>query len=721
MKHALSSRRLSLAINSLFVLSSSCAITVRAADSSAEETAATSTIEVTASRLKSARIELSPKIGTTVYSIDSRLVNMLGQGDSTPFSEVLLHLPGVSQDSKASGSLHIRDDHANVQYRVNGVQLPEGITGFGQSIDTRFVQNTDFITGALPAQYGLRTAGIIDIQTKEGGTKPGGRIGILTGGNNYFQPSAELFGSAGSFNYYLSGSHLENSIGIENPQPTRHPLHDKTRQEKVFGSLSYFLDESTRLGMLFGTYRGRFQIPNNPNQTPNFDLTGYNGVGGGTATLSSSSLNEKQNETNNFVAISLQKSLGDLNFQLSGFHQYSELHFFPDNAGDLLFNGVASNSLRSNSASGLQFDSSYRVNATHTLRGGIAYSRQFTRSNNLVGVFPTNQAGAQSATDPISVTDNSSKTGQTSSFYVQDEWHISKPLTVNYGLRFDKVRAFVDEQQLSPRFNLAYQINPSTALHAGYSKYFTPPPQELASQSSIDLYKGTTNAASVAVSENVKSERTQYYDIGLNHKFNQKLTLTADVYYKKIHNLLDEGQFGQALILSPYNYEKGYAKGIELSAIYDEKLWGGYLNLSLQRAQGKNIVSGQSLISSDKLAYIANNYIYVDHDQTVSISAGGHYRFGDSQLSGDILFGSGLRKTAVGGAPNSAALPHYTTLNTALTHTWKLPADNKLEGRIAVINLLDKSYLLRDGTGVGVGAPQYGPRRTLYIGLSNSF
>ena len=721
MKRTLRLSKCSLAINSLFVLSSSYAVTVQAADTSTAEPAATSTVEVTASRLKSARIELSPKVGTTVYSIDSRLVNMLGQGDDTPFSEVLLHLPGVSQDSKASGSLHIRDDHANVQYRVNGVQLPEGITGFGQSIDTRFVENTDFITGALPAQFGLRTAGIIDIQTKEGGTKPGGRIGILAGGNNYLQPSAEAFGSVGAFNYYLSGSYLANSIGIENPQPTRHALHDKTRQTKAFGSLSYFLDENTRLGMLFGTYHGRFQIPNNPNQTPNFDLTGYNGIGGGSATLPSSNLDERQTETNNFVAVSLQKTLGDLNFQLSGFHQYSELHFFPDSAGDLLYNGVASNSLRSNSASGLQFDSSYKLNAAHTLRSGIAYSRQFTRSDNSVGVFPTNETGAQSATDPLIVKDNSSKTGQTTSFYVQDEWHISKPLTVNYGIRFDKIQAFVNEQQFSPRLNLAYQIDSSTALHAGYSKYFTPPPQELASQSSIDLYKNTTNAASVERSDNVKSERTQYYDIGLNHKFNQQLTLTADVYYKKIHNLLDEGQFGQALILSPYNYEKGTAKGIELSAIYDEKNWGGYLNLALQRAQGKNIISGQSLISSDKLAYITNNYIFVDHDQTVSVSAGSHYRFGDSQLSGDLLYGSGLRKTATGGAPNAAALPHYTTFNVAFTHSWKLMSDNKLEGRISMINVFDKSYLLRDGTGVGVGAPQYGPRRTLYVGLSNRF
>src|SRR5471032_1864476 len=259
------------------------------------------TIAVTAAHLKSERIELSPKIGTTVYTIDQPMNDALGQGADTPFNEVLLRLPGVDQDSKASGSLHVRDDHANVQYRINGVQLPESISGFGTSIDTRLVANTDFVTGALPAQFGLRTAGIVDVQTKEGGVTPGGRVGVLVGSNNYVEPSAEFFGSVGKFNYYLSGSYLGNSIGVENPQPTRSPLHDKTRQNKSFGSLSYFLDDNTRLGAMFGTYNGRFQIPNNPDQAPGFSLAGQSDAAAGTSTLPSSQLNENQREVNRFL------------------------------------------------------------------------------------------------------------------------------------------------------------------------------------------------------------------------------------------------------------------------------------------------------------------------------------------------------------------------------------------------------------------------------------
>jgi len=685
-------------------------------------------IEITGARMKSERMELSPKVGTTVYTVDTRMIEALGQGEDTPFNEVLLHLPGVDQDSKASGSLHVRDDHGNVQYRVDGVQLPESITGFGQSIDTRFIQQVDFITGALPAQYGLRTAGIVDIQTKEGDVAPGGRVGILVGNHSYYEPSGEFWGSEGKFSYYLSGSFLSNSLGIENPIPTGNAIHDQTSQSKTFGSLAYFLDNTTRVGMLFGTYSGHFEIPDNPAQAPQYTYTGFSDVTptAASSTIPSSQINETQSEVNRFIVLSFQKSLGDLNFQASYFHQYSDLHYTPDPIADMIYLGTSSDTLRSNTANGFQFDSSYKLTPDHTVRSGIAYTRQNTISDNTVGVFgavvdPATLTYAQTTTTPNYIVDDSGKTGTLESFYLQDEWRIAQPLTFNYGVRFDHVDAFVTEEQWSPRLNLAYKLSDSTALHAGYSRYFTPPPQELASQSSINLYTNTTNAPFVPISDPVRAERTNYFDVGLSQAVNSHLSVTADAYYKKITNLIDEGQFGQALILSPFNYQMGYAKGLELSGIYNEKNWGAYLNVTREKAQGQNIISGQSLFAPAELAYISDHYIFLDHDQALSISGGAHYKFGDSQISSDVIYGSGLRNTPPGGAPNSTELPGYSTVNAALTHTWKNTSVGTIEARLALINIFDKSYLLRDGTGVGVGAPQYGAPRTLYAGISTSF
>ena len=718
----ISRRKLPLAIASALVFCSPATVLaeeVKESPAGPDQTPVSTVVITAPMRFKSVLTELLPNIGTTVYEIDQHMIDGLGQGASTPFDEVLLRLPGVVQDSKASGSLHIRDDHGNVQYRINGVELPEGIAGFGQSIDTRLVSSLDFVTGALPAQYGLRTAGIVDIQTKEGDVKPGGRVGVLIGSNNYVEPSAEVFGSSGGLNYYLSGSYLQNSIGIENPTSARNPIHDNTHQTKSFGNLSYYLPDDSRIALLFGTYDGAFQIPNNPNQSPQYSLTGLSNLNTGTNTIASSSLNERQQEENRFMVLSYQKTLGALNMQLSAYHQYSEQLYTPDENGDLIYNGIAARAMRNSVANGLQFDSSYKLSTTHTLRAGFAYSHEQTESNNTSQVFPVN--GTVISPDPVTIVDNSSKLGTSGSYYLQDQWTLSKALTLNYGVRYDRVSAFIQEHQWSPRLNLAWKATEDTAFHAGYSRYFTPPAQELLSENSIEKYNGTSGAAEVTTSSPVKAERTNYYDMGVSHQLTPRLSLTADAYYKQISNLLDEGQFGQALILSPFNYAKGIVKGLELAAIYSDKNWGAFLNLSVQKAQATDIISGQATFGQAELAYIANHYVYLDHNQTFSASGGAHTQLGQYQLSGDFLVGSGLRNTPANGAPNSGTVPGSITVNTNVTRQWKNSPIGDIEVRVALLNLFDRSYLLRDGTGIGVGAPQYGARRTLFVGLSTSF
>ena len=133
------------------------------------------------------------------------------------------------------------------------------------------------------------------------------------------------------------------------------------------------------------------------------------------------------------------------------------------------------------------------------------------------------------------------------------------------------VNAYVNESQLSPRINLVYQPTDATTLHLGYARYFTPPPLELVQQASVLKFAGTTNATAVTESSPVKSERSHYFDIGITQKFTPDFQVGLDGYYKIARNQLDEGQFGQALIFSPFNYAKGEIYGAELTAGLPEK------------------------------------------------------------------------------------------------------------------------------------------------------
>ena len=111
--------------------------------------------------------ELLPKLGATTYTIDQEAVQTLPQGKNTTIDKVLLQIPGVSYDSAISNpDFHVRNEYANVQYRINGIQLPDGVSALGPVLETGFVGNLNLLDGALPAQYGLRTAGVIDITSK---------------------------------------------------------------------------------------------------------------------------------------------------------------------------------------------------------------------------------------------------------------------------------------------------------------------------------------------------------------------------------------------------------------------------------------------------------------------------------------------------------------------------------------------------------------------------
>src|SRR6476661_6208354 len=171
------------------------------AASPASRTATAESVVVTSEELDISREQIVPSLGATRYTVGPDRLNQQAQGEDAPFNQTMLRFPGVAQDS--FGQLHLRGEHANLQYRINDVLLPEGITGFGQELSPRFVDTLHLITGSLPAQYGFRTAGVVDIHTKSGAFDPGGVATIYGGRYETINPSFEYGGSEGNLNYFV--------------------------------------------------------------------------------------------------------------------------------------------------------------------------------------------------------------------------------------------------------------------------------------------------------------------------------------------------------------------------------------------------------------------------------------------------------------------------------------------------------------------------------------
>ena len=471
-----------VALGFIFASASSGAATETLGDSGAS--GALDEVVVIAQRLNEARNGIQTQTGASTYTINEAAIAAQPGGDNQLLNQVIMQAPDVAQDS--FGQFHVRGEHNGLQYRLNGIILPEGISVFGQSLDPRLISSLTLVTGALPAEYGLRTAGIIDLKTKSGVIDPGGTVSLYGGSHGTVEPSFNYGGSAGRLNYFVSGDFLRNDLGIESPDASSNPIHDHTKQYHGFGYFEYILDEQNRLSAVLSTSSGNFQIPQRAGQTPglaNADGTALS-VDGQTS-YPSEALDENQRELNHFAILSWQHSQGAFDVQTSATARYSSLTFTPDPLGDLLFNGIAQNAYKQNVAYALQSDAAYRLDDAHTLRGGFFVQSDRSKSLTSSQVIALDGNGVQTSDVPIVIIDNGAKTEWIESLYLQDEWKVIPSLTFNYGLRFDKFTAYTAAHQVSPRFNAVWQALEDTTVHLGYSRYLSPPPFELVGSETV--------------------------------------------------------------------------------------------------------------------------------------------------------------------------------------------------------------------------------------------
>ena len=486
------------------------------------------------------------------------------------------------------------------------ITLPDGISGFGHVLDTGFASNLALITGALPAQFGLRTAGIVDIQTKSGNAlQQGGSVGSYGGSFGTLTPSFEYGGRTGTTEYFVTGRGFTSNLGIENPTDSRSAIHDRTYQGNFFSYTSTVLDAQTRLATIFGNTTNRFQIPNNPGQTPGFTAFGV-------SNFDSSLLNEKQAEQNTVGVANLY----GFDLRLSAFSRYSTLHFIQTQLATLF--STSTSDVYAAACQRLQGDGigsamtyfarrfhGHRQHARQCLSTVLpldAFGNRSTRVHNDQQQFEA-QLG-RGCLRPGRMADNRQADGECRTSVRPDV-------------------AIRQCQSTQPR-QFGIQADRWHDFSAGYARYY-PPPQAIAAPANIAPFANTTAQPDTFQQSPVQPERSHYFDAGVVQQITPNLQVGIDAYYKISKDLLDDGQFGSALILSGFNYETAENTGVELSATYKNGNFSAYGNLTWARQVAKNIVSNQYLFGADDLAYIANNYVSTDHAQQWTGSAGASY------------------------------------------------------------------------------------------------
>ncbi len=666
------------------------------------------TVTVEASRIGGPGVS---ETGANQYSVTAQDITDLPAGVNTALTDVLAQMPGIAIDQNQQ--IHIRNTEGpQFQYQINGILVPLDINTnppFISMINPLFIKQVNLLDGILPGRYSYATGGVVDIETKDGCEQPGGSATIFGGQRGMFQPSVEYGGCAGRLSYYVSTLYSQSNTAFSSATPGPDAIHDWTNQGQGFGFFSYALDPFTKLSVIASAAGSNNQLPNVPGLTPQFTLAGA-------GNLPSSDINSYLNFRDALAIVSLKGTpQQDLTYQLAyAAHSISE-NFRPDNAGELIYQGVASTASHNDVDNTLEGDLTWKRGA-HTLGTGfyLGVYRVIADDNSLV--FPVDANGAQTSDTPISVVNDARATNIVSGLYVNDLWQIDDRLRANLGLRWDDLTGFTANNQVDPTANLSWLVTPDTTLHGGFARYMQVPSFQGISPTASAAFAGTTAAGPSGIATPL-TEDDYEWDVGVVQRLTPRLTVSEDNFYEITRHYLDTGQFGVVPIFAPFNYSHGYIWGNELAVNYKGKSLSAYANLTVGRNMQTGVATGQFNFSPAELAYIDSNYIVLDHQPLVGASAGATYDWRPYSFSVDAVYSSGLRA----GFADEQPLPPVVQVNLSAQRAFTVAGVGEVLDRLTLLNILDRVNLIRPAEGIGIFQSAYSPRFTIFNSLTIPF
>ncbi len=646
--------------------------------------------------------------GANKYTVTSQDIANLPRGDNANLTEVLTQMPGVALDQNQQ--IHIRNTEGpQFQYQINGVMVPLDINTnppFISMLNPMFIKQMSLLDGILPSRYSYATGGVLNIETKDGCEQPGGSASVYGGQRNTVQPSVQYGGCLGNFSYYLSAIYSQSNSAFSSATPAPDAIHNHTNQGQAFGFFTYNLNPTTRLSLTTSMAASNNQLPNQNNLTPQFELEGV-------TNYPSADINSYLNFRDYLGMLALNGAPAPgLSYQVAYATHYITQSFNPDDLGELLYQGVASTAFHSDFDNTLQADVTYHL-GQHTLGAGIYLGEYGVEADDNSLVFPTDPEGNPTQNTPVRVINNANRINLLSGIYLEDTWQLTEKLRVNLGVRWDRLSGFTYNNQIDPTINLMYQLLPSTTLHGGFARYMQVPSFQGISPGAPAAFKNTTGFAGTGA-VNPVTEDDYEWDIGAVHQLTQHITVSEDDFFELTKHYLDTGQFGDVPIFAPFNYKNGYIWGTETAVTYNSGNLSIHGSATIGENMQKGVATGQFNFDPDELAYINNNHIVLDHQPMYGASGGVTYRWKPYVFSGSAIYSSGLR----GGFADLEALPHVVQVDLSALRSFEIPRIGEVTDRITLLNIFDRTNLIRPAEGIGIFQSAYGPRITVYDTLT---
>jgi hypothetical protein len=501
------------------------------------------------------------KASSETYQLSRKDIEALPKGNNTDVSDVLLTVPSVTYGGLKQ--THIRQDHANQQYRIDGIPIPDTVSGsFADIVPPRAWERADIILGGMEAQYGNKTVVLVDITSKSG-TKPGfGSMQLFGGSNETVNPSFEYGGTVGEkFRYYVLNSFITTNRGLEPPTLGYTNNHNQSEKNNTYLRGDYQHDNRNNFSWIYLNSVAKYQIPTMPNLAANTDvLTLLQAQDLTYNPAASQSVNQYQKENNQYSQLVWRHDVDAANFfSLGLYFRRGEADFHTPSFDGLAYadnvnSAQTANQRRTAYTGGGRLDHTWVPNSQHLVKTGLQID--YTNANNTSQIFAFDTSGGAPAGPVLSLQGSNRNIQWREEFWVQDQWSQNDQWTFNLGVRADVIQGFYTEGQVSPRLGATYKHNQSNVFHVFYGRLFTPPNVEQIAFVNLNT-QNTTAAPDDPTGFNPRAERSHYFEVGSYHAISRYATLELTGYYKLDHYMSDAGQFGTTPMLNFFAFENG--------------------------------------------------------------------------------------------------------------------------------------------------------------------
>lgn len=617
------------------------------------------TTTVTATERENVALETDES--TTHTDIDKSLIQRFPAAvPSRAFEAIVTSAPGFSQDE--NGRYHFQGGHSQQLLVIDGQPIGDqvGIT-FSNSLNPAIAQGIEIVTGGVPAEYGEKAYGVINLVTRSALGQHGLRGDASAG--------------AGSFGTYDGNL----GIGYGGKQSGAFLNLDASTSDRFLDPVTF--DNFHNHG---DTLRGFFRYDLLPGQGQGQDSFRFTSNGGRTerdvTNLPSQEVAGQDERVHtrdwNLNADYLHIFAGDLvgEAQVYGRDNRLQLLSSPQDTPVL----AAQNRRLDNQGVNASVTKEISINE---VKVGVQAKRfPIDESFSFLITDPTLNDPSQSGFNPnLAPFDGTrgghpfvfsgSRTGVYAAGYAEDtiHWH---DLTLNAGLRYDDNHLFLTENDLEPRLGAAYSIpRTHTVLRASFDRMFITPEYE-------NILLSSSAAAAAITPPDVQqdhnlgngrlfnvSERHDAYNYGIQQGVGSWLRVDASYWKRQVKNAADQDQFFNTGIVFPLNFARGNLSGWNLRL--DTAPWHGlrsYLSLGHVRAVYVPPFAGGLFLSSDEVDVISQGPFLIDHDQDLQeqlgifwdIPASAFWLGVTERYDSGLVTDAGAPGDVLGGGPDTA-------------------------------------------------------------------